>query len=200
MNLQESIKRILKEESGIKNTILKRIEKYGLYKTSKLMGLSMTNLVEMSDIFINSEIANELLIENIEKGKLRKKYKEFTIETSLDGVVYWEAKTNTGHFLPGMREDISAMATPFWDGADYTPVEINWFTLFNEDSEIIAEEDATGEYYKELIGRSDFKNTNELFQWYNKVYLPKVYNIIMNWLLPKVHQSVDDYLDENMGY
>ena len=71
MNLQESIKRILKEESGIKNTILKRIEKYGLYKTSKIMGLSMTNLVEMTDIPINSEMANELLIENIEKGKIK---------------------------------------------------------------------------------------------------------------------------------
>ena len=200
MNLQESIKRILKEESGIKNTILKRIEKYGLYKTSKLMGLSMTNLVEMSDIFINSEIANELLIENIEKGKLRKKYKEFTIETSLDGVVYWEAKTNTGHFLPGMREDISAMATPFWDGADYTPVEINWITLYDEDGVIIYDDGGTGDYFKEIIGKSDFKSIKELFQWYEKFYLPRVYKMIMDNLLPKVHQDIDDYLDENMGY
>ena len=200
MNLQESIKRILKEESGIKNTILKRIEKYGLYKTSKIMGLSMTNLVEMTDIPINSEMANELLIENIEKGKIKTKYKEFKIEPNMDGVVYWEAKTNTGHFLPGMREDISAMATPFWDGADYTPVEINWITLYDEDGVIIYDDGGTGDYFKEIIGKSDFKSIKELFQWYEKFYLPRVYKMIMDNLLPKVQQDIDDYLDENMGY
>jgi hypothetical protein len=200
MNLQESIKRILKEESGIKKTILKRIEKYGLYKTSEIMGLSMTDLIEMTDIPINSEIANELLIENIGKGKIKTKYKEFRIGPSMDGVVYWEAKTNTGHFLPGMREEISAMATPFWDGGHFTPVEINWITLYNEDGEIIYDEGAAGDYFKEIIGKSDFKSIEELFQWYEKFYLPTVYDIIMNNLLPKVHQEIDDYLDDQMGY
>lgn len=200
MNLQESIKRILKEESGIKKTILKRIEKYGLYKTSEIMGLSMTDLVEMTDIPINSEIANELLIENIGKGKIKTKYKEFRIGPSMDGVVYWEAKTNTGHFLPGMREEISAMATPFWDGGYFTPVEINWITLYNEDGEIIYDEGAAGDYFKEIIGKSDFKSIKELFQWYEKFYLPTVYDIIMSNLLPKVHQEIDDYLDDQMGY
>ena len=200
MNLQESIKRILKEESGIKKTILKRIEKYGLYKTSEIMGVSMTDLVEMSDVPIDSKIANELLSENIRKGKIKTKYKEFRIESNMDGVVYWEAKTNTGHFLPEMREEISVMATPFWDGGYFTPVEINWMTLYNEDGEIIYDEGAAGEYFKEIMGKSDFKSIEELFKWYEKFYLPKVYNTIMYYLLPKVHQEIDDYLDEQMGY
>jgi hypothetical protein len=164
------------------------------------MGLSMTDLIEMTDIPINSEIANELLIENIGKGKIKTKYKEFRIGPSMDGVVYWEAKTNTGHFLPGMREEISAMATPFWDGGHFTPVEINWITLYNEDGEIIYDEGAAGDYFKEIIGKSDFKSIEELFQWYEKFYLPTVYDIIMNNLLPKVHQEIDDYLDDQMGY
>ena len=51
-----------------------------------------------------------------------------------------------------------------------------------------------------LREESKFDNVKELFSWYKEFYLPTVYNIITTDLLPKMHQKVDDILDERMGY
>jgi hypothetical protein len=41
---------------------------------------------------------------------------------------------------------------------------------------------------------------DDLFSWYKKVYLPSVYEIIIDNFLPKLRQDMDDRLDENEGY
>ena len=186
-----------------KDKILKLIDELGLWKTKEALGISLTKLVKMVGMRIESNIglANEIIIENINNGNLPTEYKEFKISTSSDGVVYWEGKFYGEHFLPNMVETVWVMATPFWDGMTWTPVETDWYSLVDRgDNTLIAEIEGGGDYYEQLDEVESFSNVDDLFSWYNKVYLPSVYEIIIDNFLPKLRQDMDDRLDENEGY
>jgi hypothetical protein len=186
-----------------KDKILKLIDELGLWKTKEALGISLTKLVKMSGMRIESDIglASEIIIENINNGNLPTEYKEFKISTSSDGVVYWEGKFYGEHFLPNMVETVWVMASPFWDGMTWTPVETDWYSLVNRnDNTLIAEIEGGGDYYEQLDEVEGFNNVDDLFSWYEKVYLPSVYEIIMDNFLPKLRQDMDDRLDENEGY
>ena len=204
MNLRDNIRKILRENSEDKfqNLVSEIIDEVGIYEAKKYFGITMTQLVKLSKIEINSTIANELLIENLEKGKLKDTYKEFNIQSTLDGVVYWDGELKTGEFLPNYTEVITAMATPFWDGVDYTPVEIDWITLEDRSrkigKQVVVEISGEGDYFKVLQDKTRFNNVEELLNWYDEVYLHGVYFIIMNELLPKVQQDIQDKMDEDM--
>ena len=129
-------------------------------------------------------------------------YKEFNLQSNLDGVVYWDGELKTGEFIPDYTEVITVMATPFWDGVDYTPVEIDWFTLEDRsrknDKQVVVETEGGGNYYKTLKDKTRFNNVEELFSWYDEVYLPGVYDIIINKLLPIAQQDMEDKMYEDM--
>jgi len=204
MNLRDNIRKILRENSEDKfqNLVSEIIDEVGIYEAKKYFGITMTQLVKLSKIEINSTIANELLIENLEKGKLKDTYKEFNIQSTLDGVVYWDGELKTGEFLPNYTEVITAMATPFWDGVDYTPVEIDWITLEDRSrkigKQVVVEISGEGDYFKVLQDKTRFDSVEELFSWYDEVYLPGVYDIIINKLLPKAQQDIQDKMDDDM--
>ena len=200
--MRELIRKILLEETRMESLVKKYINQFGINETAKMMGLTITRIIEMSNFPINSEIANEILIENLDKGKLKDTYKGFKIQSNLDGVVYWDGELKTGEFLPNYTEVITVMATPFWDGVDYTPVEIDWFTLEDRSrkigKQVVVETEGAGNYYKALQDKTRFNNVEELLNWYDEVYLHGVYFIIMNELLPKVQQDIQDKMDEDM--
>jgi hypothetical protein len=50
-------------------------------------------------------------------------------------------------------------------------------------------------YYRTLKGQSEFESVEELFTWYEEFYLPEVYSMIMDTILPRVH----DYADYVLG-
>jgi len=200
MNLQETIRKVLREESRLKKTVNNYIEQFGLKQTAKMMGISLAKLVEISDYQIDSEAAYEILIDSIKNKKLPREYRDFKIYPSIDGIVYWEMSRDSNHFLPDMTEQISVVATPFWDGNPWTPVDIDWFTLFNEDGYIIAEKEPSGDYYIQLKHKTSFDTVDELFEWYYEYYLPVVYSTVMKDLLPGVYQEIDDKLDNEGGY
>jgi hypothetical protein len=82
-----------------------------------------------------------------------------------------------------------------------TPVETDWYSLVDRgDNTLIAEIEGGGDYYEQLDEVEGFSNVDDLFSWYNEVYLPSVYRIIMDKFLPKLRQDMDDRLDENEGY
>ena len=201
MDIRETIKRVLKEDKQ-ELLLRKYIEQHGIYNTYKMWGISFTKLVQIANIPINGMIANDILMENLENGNLTDTYKGFNIQSNLDGVVYWDGELKTGEFLPNYTEVITAMATPFWDGVDYTPVEIDWFTLEDRSrkigEQVVVETDGGGNYYKALKDKTRFDSVEELLSWYDEVYLPSVYGIIMNELLPKVQQDIQDKMDEDM--
>jgi hypothetical protein len=193
--LQEQIRKVLREESKGQKKLIGLIDEFGLNQAARMLGISMTKLVQLSNLPINSILANELLIENMFNGNLPLRYNHFNIYNAGDGVVGWYCNIKTGHFLPEFIEQISVMATPFWDGQEYTPVEIDWFSLLDDKLNTIIEEEGEGDYYKELKHQTSFENVEELFNWYKEFYLPEVYNLVMNKLLPIVHSDIDDRLN-----
>jgi hypothetical protein len=192
---------IMTEEQ--KEKIITLTDRVGYRKASKLLGVTLVNLFRLTGQPIDTDtgVANEILIEGIKNEKLPTKYKEFNISTNMDGVVYWEGKFYGEHFLRNMVETIWVMATPFWDGMKWTPVETDWYSLVNEDNDtLIHEIQGGGDYYEQLEEVEIFSNVDDLLSWYKKVYLPSVYKIIMTHFLPSIRQDMDDILDDNMGY
>ena len=192
-------------DDKIKDTINQLIDEFGLYEAKNMLGITFANIVKLSGqkIYTDTGMASEILYESINNGQLPIKYKEFEISTNSDGVAYWEGKFKTDRFLPDMVETIWVMATPFWDGMKLTPVEADWYSLTNETGNVLIDEISAGEsgnYYQQLDEVEVFSNVDDLFSWYKKVYLPGVYDIIMNNYLPRLKQEMDDKLDENEGY
>ena len=199
MNLQESIRKVLKEDR-VSKLAHKYISTFGLKNAAEMMGMSMTKIVKISNTPIDSKTANILLEENLINGNLKDTYKGFKIERSTNGVFYWEGELQTGHYIDEYTESITVMATPFWDGEDYTPVEIEWYTLLDKRKPIqrqrVVETEGFGSFYQDFRDKRSFDSVEELFEWYEKVYLPGVHNIIMH-LLPEVHIFIDEKLDED---
>lgn len=203
MNLQEHIRRVLREDKKSK-FIMDTVNKHGVYKTTKMMGVSLTYLYKMSDLKIDEFVAKELLAENIKNGNLPAKYKGFEIEISSDAVFYWTRQFKSGHYPPYVLEKIWVMATPFFATADYTPVEVDWYTLEDDSKKPnvgIYDTSGDGDYFVELThkGTNFFNSVDDLFDWYNTFYLPRVYEIIMDEFIPKAQQDTDERLeDENI--
>ena len=191
MNMKHSTKFII-QENRLEKLVSKYLNEFGLSKTSEMMGLSLSKIIEIAKSPIDSEVAFEILREKFIQGELKDTYKKFIISLDrMDGIFYWEITTRTDRYPEDRVEQITVMATPFWDGSTYTPVEISWFTLLNDEMNIIYELEGDGSFYKAFKHQSNFDSVEELLNWYEETYLPGVYDIIMNTLLPKVYKLID---------
>ena len=190
MNLKHTIKKVLREESNkLSNFLTQTIEQYGVDHTLKLTGMDLLKLVNISGIEITSKIANKLLSDGITSNKLTREYNGFKIVRDHD-VVQWEGKFQTGFFTSNVTEVITVMATPFWDGMPWTPIDLDWYSLLNKDMVVLDEIGGNSDYYTTFEDRTSFDNADELFEWYENVYLPSVYEIVMGKLLPKVQADM----------
>ena len=180
------------QENRLERLVKNYVDKYGLRKTSEMMGLSLSKIVQIAKVPIDSEVAFEILREKFIQKELKDTYKKFIISLDrMDGIFYWETTTRTDRYPEDRVEQITVMATPFWDGSKFTPIEISWFTLLNDDMNIIYELEGDGSFYKAFKHQSNFDSVEELLNWYEETYLPGVYDIIMNTLLPKVYILID---------
>lgn len=195
MNIRESIRKVLREESNKLSKFLNQaIEKYGIDHTQKLTGMDLIKIVNISGIKITSDIANELIIDGITFRKLTKEYNGFRITTYND-VVQWEGKIQTGFFTSNVTEVITVMATPFWDGMDWTPIDLDWYSLYNKDMVVIDEIGGDSDYFQKWEDKTSFDSVDELFDWYENVYLPEVYEILMVNLLPKAQADMVEKME-----
>ena len=180
------------QENRLERLVKNYVDKYGLPKTSEMMGLSLSKIIEIAKVPIDSEVAFEILREKFIQKELKDTYKKFIISLDrMDGIFYWETTTRTDRYPEDRVQQITVMATPFWDGSKFTPIEISWFTLLNDDMNIIYELEGDGSFYKAFTHQSNFDSIEELLNWYEETYLPGVYDIIMNTLLPKVYKLID---------
>lgn len=180
------------QENRLERLVKNYVDKYGLPKTSEMMGLSLSKIIEIAKVPIDSEVAFEILREKFIQKELKDTYKKFIISLDrMDGIFYWETTTRTDRYPEDRVQQITVMATPFWDGSKFTPIEISWFTLLNDDMNIIYELEGDGSFYKAFEHQSNFDSVEELLNWYEETYLPGVYDIIMNTLLPKVYKVID---------
>ena len=180
------------QENRLERLVKNYVDKYGLRKTSEMMGLSLSKIIQIAKVPIDSEVAFEILREKFIQKELKDTYKKFIISLDrMDGIFYWETTTRTDRYPEDRVQQITVMATPFWDGSKFTPIEISWFTLLNDEMNIIYELEGDGSFYKAFTHQSNFDSVEELLNWYEETYLPGVYYIIMNTLLPKVYKVID---------
>jgi hypothetical protein len=160
------------------------INRVGLTDASKILGLPRYEMVRIVDKPFDEVTANFLLWDLMDDNLLPKSYKNSTIYVN-DGIFYWTTKfTDNVGFV-----EMSTMATPFWDGSKVTPVETDWVLIKNEEGDSIYDQETGGEYFDEIINRTNFDGIEDLLTWYKHFYLPKVYNLI----LTQFSKFKDDY-------
>lgn len=174
-----------------KQRLIDVIEKNGVNGASKLLGISIADLILKSGIDFNHEVAYQILNELGRDGKLPRSYGIFDIDyNGWEGIVAWTKNSNTDYFggSTKLNEILNVFATPFWDGENYIPVESSWYTLF-DGKEKIFDEELTGEYFIELKSRTHFDGLEDLLTWYKHFYLPKVNETIIEDILPQIRQK-----------
>ena len=181
-----------------------KIKELGLYETSNLLGLSMTQILVSSGIEITTKYANLVLLDRMDKQEIPTRYKEFSIEHNGEGGVTWYGGHLTDIFGPELNETIYCMATPFWDGKNMVPIDFDFYDLSTPSPySSLFSEDRYGEYEKILTVKKSFESLEKLLEWYRDFYLPTVYDKIMNECLPmvrKIHESeILESIDEHFN-
>lgn len=194
MRLRKKINLILREvHERVRKEFMRYVDEFGVSEAAETLGISVAKLVEITNLPIDETLAAEILSEGVINETLTTKYNDFKIFVDYHaGVFYWEGEISTGYYDDNIIEKVTVMATPFWDGNDVTPVELDSFSIMDENGVIINERLGEGDFYRVLESKSSFKSVEELIDWYENFYLPEVHSIIMNKFLPEVHKSLED--------
>ena len=190
MNLRNTIKKVLVQESRALETIKNYVEKYGLLRTSEILGLSLTEIVKITNHPINTELANELIVENFRNGNLDRTYKEFKLSLEYGDVIGWFGQLDNGPF-GNYVEQYFIYATPYYDYKQQLPVDVSWCDLLNRDTGIVKSIEGEGNYFFSINVQDNFKSVEHLFDWYNNFYLPLTYDVIMTKLVPEVRDDLE---------
>ena len=170
-----------------KESLLKLVDKVGVWDAAKMVGLSITEVLTITKRPLFAEESYEVLLELIRNKQIPTEYGEFEIYSSgFEGTVYWVPKSSLKSEYKGQKltEIIMVLATPYWDGGSILPYNVQYYELYNN-KELLANEEQPDFYFvKKVPGK--FRNIEELLQWYKEVYLPGVYDNIMNTILPQL--------------
>lgn len=151
-----------------KDKILTLIKKYGLLDLSRLSGISVYDILKISDIsFVPEyEIINEILFGLNQKNKIDFYFKEFNIYYDNDGLIYWNGSLN--NIDDDYIFNISAYVTPYYDSTSSTPISIFFYEILNsEHHQIISDDIDIGSY---LNSPNYFDNVNSFEDWFYNTY------------------------------
>ena len=163
--------------------LLNLIETHGIYDASKIAGINPVELIHISEITIDTGLANTVLIELMSEGKLPKQYKEFGISIdNMSGAFGWDGILVSNE----RKEKVFVYATPFWEGESGIPVEIQYYKEITDDDKIELWYD--GDVFNFLKTREVFDGIEDVLTWYKHFYLPKVYQVIVEEQLPIVRK------------
>jgi hypothetical protein len=197
MNIRNTIKKVLNEEDRFTQTINKYVDKYGIHRASEIMGLSLTEIVKITNHPIDHRLAYSLICDNFKNKKLKRKYKEFTLDfEKYVGAMNWFCLLDNGHFGKDKVEQFFIFATPFWDNSKYTPIEISGYDLLDQNDGSVISIDGDGNYYYQLKDKTHFESLEELFDWYDNFYLPETYQVLKDYLIPMIRSKMEILLDK----
>lgn len=160
----------MKDRKKILNDL---IVKFGLNKTANMTGLSVLDLINRSDCYIDSSMANEIIYELFREKIFPRKYENCYIDyNTFSGTVEWICEWG--------NETTYSLATPFWDGNDGIPVDTESYTVKKPDgSEVeFTEEDLGHQTYTFMKWKDGFENLALYGTFIRRFYLPQVYNVI----------------------
>jgi len=151
----------MKDRKKILNDL---ITKGGLSSAANLTGLSKLNLIKLSDCYIDTKMANDIIPDLIREKIFPKKYKncEITFDR-MSGVVEWICVWD--------KETTYSYATPFWDVELGIPVDTTAYMdgLGRE---------FTDNQFTNIKWDEGFDNLALYDRWIRRFYLPQVYNVI----------------------
>jgi hypothetical protein len=179
-----------------KKQLRQLVDEKGLRAAGKLLGLTQVDLVVMLNIPIDYKLANQLLFDLYNLGKLPDVYREFVLNVDKNnGTFEWRLDSETDYYGDDAeyKEAFGAYATPFWDGSDYTPVEAIYYVLV-KNGETIIDREMMGDYYENLNSIKEFKNLEHLLVWYRDFYLPNIYYIIKRIFLNDIREESKDFV------
>ena len=163
----------MKDRKKILNDL---ITKGGLSSAANLTGLSNLNLIKLSDCYIDTKMANDIIPDLIREKIFPKKYK--TCEITFDrmsGVVEWICVWD--------KETTYSYATPFWDVELGIPVDT---TAYMDGSG----NEFTDNQFTNIKWGEGFDNLALYDRWIRRFYLPQVHNVIQKHL--------DEYRNDSM--
>lgn len=190
MNLRNTIKKVLIQESRALETINNYVEKHGLERTSEILGLSLTEIVKITNHPIDNKLANLIIFENFKNGVLDRTYKEFKLQPEYGDTIGWFGQIDNGPFK-NYVEQYFIYATPYHDYLQEIPIDVSWCDLLNRDTGIVKSIEGDGIYWYKINVRDNFKSVEDLFEWYNNFYLPETYDVIMTKLIPEVRDDLE---------
>jgi hypothetical protein len=163
----------MKDRKKILNDL---ITKGGLSSAANLTGLSKLNLIKLSDCYIDTKMANDIIPDLIREKIFPKKYKncEITFDR-MSGVVEWICVWD--------KETTYSYATPFWDVELGIPVDTTAYMdgLGRE---------FTDNQFTNIKWGEGFDNLALYDRWIRRFYLPQVHNVIQKHL--------DEYRNDSM--
>ena len=171
-----------KRRQGLVNLI----KTHGIYDASKIIGINPVELIHISEITIDSWLANTVLTKLMSEGKLPEQYKEFVLSIDgMTGTFDWDGVFESD----GVKEKVFVYASPFWEGESGIPVEINYYERLTDDDKI--ELSVDGDVFNLLKTREVFDGIEDVLTWYKHFYLPKVYRMIVEEQLPIVRKLAE---------
>lgn len=163
----------MKDRKKILNDL---ITKGGLSSAANLTGLSNLELIKLSDCYIDTKMANDIIPDLIREKIFPKKYKncEITFDR-MSGVVEWICVWD--------KETTYTYATPFWDVELGIPVDTTAYMdgLGRE---------FTDNQFTNIKWDEGFDNLALYDRWIRRFYLPQVHNVIQKHL--------DEYRNDSM--
>ena len=155
----------MKDRKKILNDL---ITKGGLSSAANLTGLSNLELIKLSDCYIDTKMANDIIPDLIREKIFPKKYKncEITFDR-MSGVVEWICVWD--------KETTYTYATPFWDVELGIPVDTTAYMdgLGRE---------FTDNQFTNIKWDEGFDNLALYDRWIRRFYLPQVHNVIQKHL------------------
>lgn len=163
----------MKDRKKILNDL---ITKGGLSSAANLTGLSNLELIKLSDCYIDTKMANDIIPDLIREKIFPKKYKncEITFDR-MSGVVEWICVWD--------KETTYTYATPFWDVELGIPVD----TAAYMDG---LGREFTDNQFTNIKWNDGFDNLVLYDRWIRRFYLPQVHNVIQKHL--------DEYRNDSM--
>lgn len=169
-----------------KEAIRNLIDSVGVFSAQNILGLSLSELITISGSKIYPEIMHVLLPELLIDGVLPSKYKEFSLVYDGDGILTWSTLDTLITRVDGgyLKEIILVYATPYWDDSSLLPIDVEYYEGWLGKGNTVGEDQPTLGEFDSIQLPDSFNNMEELLTFFNEVYSPTVYNLIMNKILP----------------
>ena len=159
-----------------KKRLVDLIEREGFRNAANTLGMSLTEVVHLSELKFGAPVAGSIIYELARENKIPLEYKEYKLYATDDGLIAWSTKDNKKYFGYDVKERITVYATPFWENQKSIPVELLHFEISSLRDEGIMNLDIYDS--KDIKVSHDFYSIEDLLSWYRDVYLKNVYILI----------------------